>query len=257
MRSEIRPKELHSPARVLVCLLVLWVGLGAKLVLAAPEPVGKVESLQGTVSVEREGASGPAAAADPVFLYDKWQTQDESGVELGFADQSRIQMGPKAFLEITQYVYQPEEKSRDSLISLMAGKARVVVQDLQDYKQQRFRVQTQTAVVGTRGTEFIVWVVSPEVTRVLGIDREIDFCNRGDLVNCVVVAPTMMSEVRTTQPPTPPVVAPPEVVKEMTRGVETPAAQPAPPAPPPPPPPNVPQVVTDTYDPTASSLTVK
>jgi hypothetical protein len=225
--------------------------LGAGQAWSASDPVGKAESLKGNVAVDREGASGPAAVNDPVYLRDTWKTQAESGAELVFLDDSRIQMGPMASLEITEYLYKPEEKTREGLISMMSGKVRFVVQDLQDYKQKRMRVQTQTAVVGTRGTAFIVWVVSPEITRVLGVSNDIDFCNARIPGACVTVSPNMTSEVRVSLPPTLPVVAPPEVIKEITRGVERTADTPTPPAPPPPPP-STPPEVSQTYDPTVS-----
>ena len=132
---------------------------------------------------------------------------------------------------------------------MMSGKVRFVVQDLQDYKQKRMRVQTQTAVVGTRGTDFIVWVVSPEITRVLGVSNDIDFCNVRIPGACVTVSPNMTSEVRANVVPTAPVVASPEVVKEITKGVEKTAA---PTQAPPPPPPSTPPDVSQTYDPTVS-----
>jgi len=243
-----RMGELFA-SRILFCLLVLWVSLGAKPTSAASEPVGKAESLKGNVAVEREGYAGPAAVNDPVYLLDKWQTLDDSGAELVFVDESRIQMGPKAFLEITEYLYQPQEKVREGLVSMMSGKVRFLVQDLQDYKQKRMQVKTQTAVVGTRGTEFVVWIVPPDITRVLGISHEIDFCNARMPGACVTVGPNMTSEVRASVAPTPPTVAPPEVIKEITKGVEKAAA--AAPAPPPPPPPT-PANVTQSYDPTVS-----
>jgi hypothetical protein len=213
----------------LFCLVLLWVALGAGLVAAAPEPVGRVDWLQGSVTVEREGVTGPATVGDPVYLHDKWQTTNESGAELVFVDESRIRMGPKAFLEITEYVYQPQDKSRNSLISMMAGKARFVVQDLQDYKEKRFRVQTQTAVVGTRGTEFIV-VIDPLTgsTKVLSIVNEIIFAPLGAPQKYVVLAPNTTSEVKPNVLPTAPAVAPPAVYNEMIKGVE----QTLPPAPP-------------------------
>jgi hypothetical protein len=252
MFPDIRRVGEGVAGRTLFCLLVLWASLGAGLASAASEPVGKTESLKGSVAVEREGYSGPVAVSDPVYLRDKWETQEDSGTELVFVDESRIQMGPKASLEITEYLYQPQEKVRDGLISMMSGKVRFVVQDLQDYKQKRMRVQTQTAVVGTRGTDFIVWVVSPEITRVLGISSDIDFCNAKVPGACVTVSPNMTSEVRANVvAPTAPVVAPPEVIKEMHQGVEKVTSTPPTTAPPPPPPPTPPDV-SQTYDPTVS-----
>jgi hypothetical protein len=244
----MRPVEKGDSNKTLFCLVAVWVILGVGLASADSEPVGKAESLKGGVAVERESYAGPASVNDPVYLRDNWQTQENSGAELVFVDDSRIQMGPRASLEITEYLYQPQEKTREGLISMMSGKVRFVVQDLQDYKQKRMRVQTQTAVVGTRGTDFVVWIVSPEITRVLGISNDIDFCNVRIPGACVTVSPNMISEVRANVVPTAPSVAPPEVIKEMTKGVEKISTTPAPPAPPP----QTPTAVSDVYDPTVS-----
>lgn len=219
--------------RMLAFFLLLWFSLAPRTTLGASEPVGKVDWLEGKVTVERAGYAGAAAVGDPVYLYDKWQTEPNTGAELVFLDQSRVRMGPAASLEITEYLYQPQEKSRNSLISMMSGKVRFVVQDLQEYKDKRFRVQTQTAIVGTRGTEFVVWIdspcgptvspkdcVYPSVTRVLAIANEITFTNVSFPGNPVTLSPGMTSQTQSNVLPTPPAVAPPEVRQEMIKGTE-------------------------------------
>ncbi len=250
MAPDARRGRKRCRTGIIFCLLLIWASLGAGLVRAASEPIGKAESVQGGVAVEREGYSGPAAVNDPVNLLDKWQTKENSGAELVFVDASRIKIGPNASLEITEYLYKPQEKTREGLISMMSGKARFVVQDLQDFKQKRLRVQTQTAVVGTRGTEYALWVVSPEITRILGISNEVDFCQAKDPTACVTVGPRMMSEIKGDAAPGPPHIASPEAIKEMVKGVEKAGAV----APPPPPPPGPPAMVSDSFDPTASNL---
>ena len=87
------------------------------------------------------------------------QPTPKASVELGFLDNSHVKMAPDTVLEITEYLYKPQEKKRQSLLSMASGKARFLVQELQDFKQKRFQVQTQTAIVGTRDTEFIVSVL--------------------------------------------------------------------------------------------------
>jgi hypothetical protein len=65
-------------------------------------------------------------------------------------------MAPNTTLEITEYLYQPEKKKRKGLLSLWAGKARFIVNDLVDFTQKDFEVRTQAGIAGTRGTDFVM-----------------------------------------------------------------------------------------------------
>ena len=160
-----------------MCLLISLMTWAAPE-LWAQEPVGKVVAVTGTVQVERNGQKQLATTGDPVFLLDKWNTKADGIAEIVFTDTSHIRLTPNTFLEITEYLYRPEDKQRVSLFSLIAGKARFIVKALQDFKDQRFRVQTQTAIVGTRGTDFIVWVKSPTEVYVFCIESSIELFNR-------------------------------------------------------------------------------
>jgi hypothetical protein len=61
-------------------------------------------------------------------------------------------------LEITEYLYQPDQKKRQSLLSLWSGKARFIVADLVGFIQKGFVVKTPNGIAGVRGTDFIVEV---------------------------------------------------------------------------------------------------
>jgi hypothetical protein len=91
-------------------------------------------------------------------------TGPESSAEIVFADNSRMKIASNTDLEITGYLYNPAEKIRQGLISLTSGKARFTVEDLQEFNDRRFRVQTRTAIVGSRDTDFIV-AYDPELPR--------------------------------------------------------------------------------------------
>jgi hypothetical protein len=94
-------------------------------------------------------------------------------VEILFMDESRIRMAPNTTLEITEYLYQPEKKKRKGLLSLWAGKARFIVNDLVDFAQKDFEVRTQAGIAGTRGTDFVMELKArkSEKIRALGKHR--------------------------------------------------------------------------------------
>ena len=208
-----------------LCLFVLLMLLGAASPMWAAEPVGKADVVTGTVTVEREGKSEAVKMGDPLFLHDKLHTQTAGLVEIVFPDGSRVKLASETVLEITEYLYDPSEKKREGLLSMVSGKARFVVQDLQDFKDKRFRVQSQTAIVGTRDTDFIVKVTaeagSDELYRIPEIDdvckgpSTVAFCvqnaimmsspggGSGDMA--VVLTPNMFSRTCGKTPPTQPV----------------------------------------------------
>jgi hypothetical protein len=130
--------------------------LSAHQALFAAEPVGKADALTGTVNFERAGKQDVLKPGDPLFLKDRIQTGAGSSAEIVFVDESRMKLAANTNLEITEYLYNPTEKNRQGLVSLAYGKARFAVQDLQEFHDKRFRVQTRTAVVGSRDTDFVV-----------------------------------------------------------------------------------------------------
>lgn len=163
--------------------------------LRAEEPIGKIEALSGVVQVERNGRKQAVNVGDPVLLQDKWHTDSDSGAEIVFTDASRIKLTSNTSLEITEFLYKPDEKRRNGLFELIAGKARFVAKSLQEFKDQRFRVQTQTAVFGTRGTDFIVWVKAQNDVYVLCLESAIELYNRAIMGKPVVLTPNMISRV--------------------------------------------------------------
>lgn len=203
-------------AALTVCLLFLH-----GMALGAGEPVGKTDALTGTVQVEREGKTLSAKQGDPVYLGDRWKTRDASSLEIVFLDGSRVKMTAGTTLEITEYLYQPDEKNRQGLLSMVSGKARFVVQDLQEFKDKRFRVQTQTAIVGTRDTDFGVWVLSEKHTKVYCIQNSVSLQDRGLVGPAVILTPNMVSEIRGLNAATRPRFATRTEQRDFMTGIET------------------------------------
>lgn len=130
--------------------------LAPQRLCAANELAGRVQTLTGTVTAAGAGKRGTLKAGDSVFVRDRIVTGARSSVEIAFIDGSRMKLAEDTTLEITEYQYDPAEKIRRGLISLISGKARFVVRDFRKFNDDRFRVETETAAVGSRDTDFIV-----------------------------------------------------------------------------------------------------
>ena len=130
--------------------------------LSANEAVGKVVTLAGVVHLEREGKTWQVQVGEEIHLRDLLKTEQDSRAEILFVDESRVRVAPSSDLEITEYLYEPEQKKRKSTLSLWSGKARFIVNKLADFVQKDFEVQTPSGTAGVRGTDFIVEVKKKE-----------------------------------------------------------------------------------------------
>ncbi|NJL59261.1 MAG: hypothetical protein HC887_06035, partial [Desulfobacteraceae bacterium] len=77
-------------------------------------------------------------------------------IRLQLNDGSILTLASETRLLINQSVYDSDAKSRSSFMGMAVGKARFVVRKIHDALQSDFKIKTQTAVVGVRGSDFIV-----------------------------------------------------------------------------------------------------
>jgi len=206
------------------------------VVLCAPytfaltgEPIGQVTSLKGEVSVIHAGeqVKNTLELNDPVYPGDTIQTATESKIQILTEDDSLLNLGEKAQITIKEHIYQPEKDLRSSVYKLIRGKVRVVVGKLFGDPDSGLEVETPTSVIGIRMTEFIIWVVSPELTIVITIKGEVVARNiRSDLVCSETVPEGYESHIAKDACPTAPAKSPTEKMEEIL--LETATYMPAP-----------------------------
>jgi len=195
----------------------------------AEEPIGYVTSLKGKVLVIHAGEreKTPLGLNDPVHLGDTIQTTAHSKIQILMEDESLLNLGEKAQIIIKEHLYQPENDLRSSVYKLIRGKVRAVIGKFFSHTASRFEVETPTSIIGIRMTEFIVWVVSPELTVVITLDGEIIAKNiRPDLVCVETVSAGYESQIAKDACPTAPAKTPLEKMEEIL--IETEAYMPPP-----------------------------
>lgn len=217
---------------------------------------GKAAYVSGDAYVVRGGERLPLAEGDSVFSADTVITGDKGRVTLHMRDESKIHVGRLSRIDLSNYTL--KEKSLISgAFNVLWGKVRFFVAKLSEGSD--FKVGTKTAVLGVRGTEFIVMVPIPEgivdpttmalpdnlpelITTVFGIEGLVEgFSLTGERI---LIAPGVKVEFTkdakikfTTQdkPISIPTVKPNTTPPPPTPDVPTPADIIVPPAPPPPP----------------------
>ena len=132
------------------CAVVLC--LASSLAVAKPCNVGKVTSVSGNASIERNGQMLDASADISICAGDKYTTDNISVVQLLLRDGSIITVGKDS--EFTVKAFKIYKKAPNiALFELTKGAFRAVTGFVTN-RPHRFEVKTALATIGVRGTDF-------------------------------------------------------------------------------------------------------
>lgn len=120
--------------------------------------VGTVQLVQGTVLIIHIGDTHGYLAQKDVLLFkgDTIITRENGRISFRLNDGSILTLTTGTKLVINESIYDPSKESRSAFISMTLGKARFWIKKIEDFKHADFKVKTQTAVVGVRGSDFII-----------------------------------------------------------------------------------------------------
>lgn len=122
----------------------------------AQDPIGQIKSTTGDVTLQRAGASQKAAPGDRVYQSDVLVTGSGGSVGITFADNSMMSLGPESRLSLDQFRF--DTTTHDGAFESSLEKGTLAVRSGQIVKQtpEAMRVRTPGALLGVRGTEFVV-----------------------------------------------------------------------------------------------------
>jgi hypothetical protein len=177
--------------------------------------VGKVSDVSGkAVIVHLNETSGYHVVQDmKIYRGDMIFTGRTAKVVILLNDGSQISQGAESKIQFNQLLYSPAKRTRNAFINLSSGKARFSVQKLNNFNNRRFRVKTATALIGVRGSDFVIQVKS-DLTEVAAFENtELELVGLGmpDL-SPVILHPFEKSNIFSGDSPTSPV---PLSIEEM------------------------------------------
>jgi len=135
---------------------VLATALVAVLVSAAvAQDVGRVKTVKGTVHIERGGQRQVALVGAGVQLADTLVTGPDGAVGVTLADDTLLSAGPNSVLAIEHFAYDGVKPGALEA-ALTKGTLAVVSGRIAKQAPDAMRVRTPAAILGVRGTEFVV-----------------------------------------------------------------------------------------------------
>jgi len=126
--------------------------------------VGLVKVSTGAVQIERAGAKLKAEVGAAIHVADVLRTGPDGSAGITFSDNSLLSIGPNTVFEIDKYQFDTTTHVGEFQGSLKQGKLAAISGKMVKQSPESMKIRTPSAVMGVRGTEFVVQVDEP-VTR--------------------------------------------------------------------------------------------
>lgn len=122
---------------------------------ASDTRAGTFKQVQGEVLLGR-GDGRAVQPGEAVRAGERVRTGKDGATSIVLKDGTVMVLGPDSTADLSQYQFDSTTQEGNLLVELLQGSVRVVTGLLARVNPDRFKVKTPTAVVGVRGTDFIV-----------------------------------------------------------------------------------------------------
>lgn len=165
----MNPSRSCTATSLILVLLLLCAGL-------AQAEAGKVINLSGPLfSVAGDGSRRVLSVGSNIEPGDTLMTEEKTYARVKFTDNSEIVLRPKTQMKIESYAFvQTEPKSDGVVFNLLKGALRAVSGLIgKRGNQDAYKLQTETATIGIRGTTFVAEFVpfDPADAAVASVDE--------------------------------------------------------------------------------------
>jgi hypothetical protein len=123
--------------------------------------VGRFTLVTGQVDLLKQGKipAIPAKPQDGVEIGDVVRTKSKAKAQLTMVDDSVITLAPDTRLAIADYQYNPDRGDRRAVVRLFRGLVHTVVNRIIKTEEPDFIMETHTATIGVRGTNWFTLLV--------------------------------------------------------------------------------------------------
>jgi hypothetical protein len=136
-----------------VLALAFLSGLAAA---ASAADIGQIKIAKGQVAIERLGKTIPATVGARLQTSDIIKTGADGSVGITMDDDSLLSAGPNSALSLDQYAFDATTSQGRLDTSLNKGTLAVISGRIAKQSPDAMTVRTPTAILGVRGTEFVV-----------------------------------------------------------------------------------------------------
>ena len=128
---------------------------------ATAADAGRIKVSKGDVKIERDGKLIAAPVGAVIEVEDTVRTGADGSVGITFHDNSLLSAGPNSELVVEKFVFDSTTHQGEFDTRLKKGTLAVVSGKIVKQSPEAMRIKTPAAIMGVRGTEFIVKVDEP------------------------------------------------------------------------------------------------
>lgn len=144
---------LNRQTKLLALLLIATFN-----VQASAESIGGVLEQSGTVAqIQRDRENIPAILDESIASMDEVETKN-GRLKIKFVDDTLVSLTEHTYMVINEYVYDPNPSKSKMALNFVSGTARFATGGLGLVPRENIQIQTPTASIGIRGTDFTTTV---------------------------------------------------------------------------------------------------
>lgn len=136
-------------------MLVAAMGLAGS---AMAMDVGQVKVARGAVQIQRGAERLPATVGTALQASDVLVTGADGSAGVTFTDNSLVSVGPNSVFAIDKYRFDSTTHAGEFEGSLRQGRLAAVSGKMVKQSPESMKIRTPSAIMGVRGTEFLVQV---------------------------------------------------------------------------------------------------
>lgn len=140
--------------------LILAAALGLTLPALAAD-IGQVKVSKGSVQLQRGAERVAAPLGTGVRLGDVVVTGADGSAGITFTDNSLVSVGPNSVFAIDKYRFDTTTHAGEFEGNLRQGRLAAVSGKMVKQSPEAMKIRTPSAIMGVRGTEFVVQVDEP------------------------------------------------------------------------------------------------
>ncbi|TMG94165.1 MAG: FecR domain-containing protein [Betaproteobacteria bacterium] len=125
---------------------------------AAAADIGQIKVSKGSVTVERAAQSLPGVIGTRLQASDVITTGADGSVGITMSDDSLLSAGPNSTLSLDRFAFDSTTHQGQFDASLRKGSLSVISGRIAKQSPDAMTLRTPTAILGVRGTEFVVSV---------------------------------------------------------------------------------------------------
>lgn len=141
--------------------MILIAALGfAGTALAAD--IGLIKVAKGSVEIQRGAAKIPVSVGTGLQAADVLVTGADGSAGITFTDNSLVSIGPNSVFAIEKYQFDTTTHAGEFQGNLKQGRLAAVSGKMVKQSPDSMKIRTPSAIMGVRGTEFVVQVDEPK-----------------------------------------------------------------------------------------------